>query len=118
MNQCKCGCGKPTKKTWYVGHCNKEHKRSPEQCKKFSHPLEKNGRWNGGKMVDKNGYILIKQTSHPFANNGNYVREHRLIMEKHLGRYLKPEEVVHHMNHNPADNRIENLMLLKNSAEH
>jgi len=39
-------------------------------------------------------------------------------MEKHIGRYLTPEEVVHHINEIKTDNRIENLMLFKNANEH
>ena len=39
-------------------------------------------------------------------------------MEKQLGRYLNPVEVVHHINHIRTDNRIENLMLIKNGGEH
>jgi len=37
--------------------------------------------------------------------------DHRLIMEKYLGRKLEYEEVVHHINDDPMDNRIENLIL-------
>jgi len=44
--------------------------------------------------------------------------EHRLIMAKSLGRILQRVEVVHHIDHNPANNRIENLMLFASNSEH
>jgi uncharacterized protein (DUF1330 family) len=80
--------------------------------------LSGNARWKGGKTINEAGYVLIKDKGHPFRKGNDYVPEHRLVMEKHLGRYLTPEEVVHHINENRADNRIENLMLFPSQAEH
>lgn len=74
--------------------------------------------WEGGRYV-KDGYVFIKDESHPKAElMKGYVREHILVMERHLGRYLNPLEVIHHKNGNRSDNRIENLELCKNQAEH
>ncbi len=71
----------------------------------------------GGKYI-KDGYIFIRKTQHPFAASNGYVREHRLIMEKFIGRYLDPDEFVHHLNMNRSDNRIENLILFSSRPEH
>ena len=56
--------------------------------------------------------------NHPFAQKRGKILKHRLIMEKNLGRYLKKSEVVHHINNDPLDNRIENLKLFNNKSEH
>jgi len=76
--------------------------------------------WKGGRVLDKNGYVLVLAPLHPYARrgNGNYILEHRLVMESYLGRFLKPEEVVHHKNKDKLDNRICNLALFSRNSEH
>lgn len=68
--------------------------------------------WNGGKYIQKPGYILIYKPDHPHSGKKGYVRKHRLIMEKALGRYLKKNEAVHHKNGDKGDNRLKNLQLI------
>ncbi len=83
---------------------------------KYIGSLNKN--FKGGRRKIKQGYIKIYKPEHPFTDNKGYIMEHRLVMEKMLGRYLKPEERVHHLNGIKDDNRPENLKLFPNENEH
>lgn len=78
---------------------------------------EKHHNWKGGRYV-RDGYVMVKVENHPYANRYGYVLEHRLVMEKELGRYLKPTEVVNHRNGIRSDNRYENLELFENHSTH
>lgn len=89
------------------------YKHTPETREKVSAATRgtNNPNWRGGRTRRQDGYVLIHSPNHPFANNG-YVLEHRLVIEKILGRYLASGELVHHRNGVKDDNRPENLELL------
>ena len=74
--------------------------------------------WQGGKTRNGKGYIFIYNPTHPFATKRGYVKRSRLVMEKKLGRYLKPKEVVHHINSVVTDDRLKNLKLFANNGNH
>ena len=79
---------------------------------------EQNCFWKGGRSLDADGYVLLKCPKHPHANRNGYVREHRLLMEKKIGRYLHREEIVHHIDGDKSNNSIENLELHSSNGEH
>lgn len=84
------------------------------------HPL-----WKGGKQISY-GYVYLLRPKHLFAQKRGYILRSHLVMEKKLGRYLKPCEVVHHKGirypldsiENKQDDRPENLRLFPNSSAH
>jgi hypothetical protein len=84
--------------------------------------MEEHGSWKGGRVVRKDGYVDVHLTKddpfYPMTRVDGYIREHRLVMARHLGRCLFSWEVVHHLNGNRSDNRIENLQLLSNKNTH
>lgn len=105
--------GKPTQ---LVGKCCRKHKFQTRRTGARNGHLHH--KWNGGRVIDRDGYVLVYSPEHPHAKDRRYVREHRLVMEQNLGRYLEPHEVVHHVNDDKQDNRIENLKLFQSNAEH
>ncbi len=74
--------------------------------------------WKGGKRKHTSGYVLIHKPNHPFCDSHGCVFEHRLIIEKHLRRYLKPKETPHHINEIKDDNRIKNFIVFKSRGYH
>jgi len=65
--------------------------------------------WNGGVMIHKNGRTFIR------ISKGEYKARARIVMENKLGRVLSSNEIIHHINGDPSDDRIENLMLTNRS---
>ena len=71
--------------------------------------------WEIKKLIKKGDYLYCTVLEHPKATKHGYVLHHRIIMENYLGRLLSSEEVVHHINGDKLDNRIENLELWSKS---
>lgn len=71
-----------------------------------------------GWHVNTQGYKLILKPNHPNSNKQGYVREHIIIAEKTIGRYLAKEEITHHINHKKTDNRPSNLYVFSNASGH
>jgi len=67
-------------------------------------------------IVITGGYKNIKKYEHPRANSNGYIAEHILIMEKKIGRFLKTEEIVHHIDGNKLNNDKNNLYLCDKSS--
>lgn len=101
--------------TWMKGRSHTE-----EAKKKISEATSssKSVHWKGGRRFNSQGYVLVWKKDHPSCNNEGYVRAHRLVMEKHLSRYLEPKEVVHHIDHNKLNNNLGNLHLFSSNGEH
>lgn len=83
---------------------------------------ENSPNWKRGWIKDGHGYILVWLSSndffYPMADVRGYVKEHRLVMARHLRRCLLPWEVIHHKNGITDDNGLENLQLLPHQRFH
>ena len=115
-------CGMKCKEKAQIGtKCSEETKQKMHNSAsktRLKDWINLNGAWNKGKHKDKislGKYYGIPMKDHPQANCLGYVLEHRLKMEEKLGRLLEKGEVVHHINRNEKDNRIENLELMTRS---
>lgn len=93
------------KKQFSVGYCSMHYSR-----------LRRNGDINtlrksppGSGCITSHGYKKI-------SVEGRRIYEHQFVVEKAIGRKLIRGEIIHHINHDTLDNRIENLELTNQSA--
>ncbi len=108
--------------------CGKELRLKPSQagrqfcskaCETEAKILRQLDREYNGKRarLDARGYVLVWEPTHPNRSFKGWQLEHRLVVEKRIGRYLRSDEAVHHINHVKDDNRDENLELM-DALEH
>jgi len=64
--------------------------------------------WKGGSYVSKGYRIIGRKINRKQAR----ILEHRLVMEKHIGRKLTQNEIVHHIDKNKLNNVISNLEVM------
>ena len=119
--------------TWTGKNLSKEHRLQISKTKTGTHASEKTKKlqsdirkkmtgdkspsWRGGTYKAR-GYVMIYMPDHPSSDSHGYIRRSRLVMEKQIERYLRPEEVVHHINGIKDDDRPENLKLFPSQSEH
>jgi hypothetical protein len=76
-----------------------------------NHKGKLSGTWAGGRYQGCDGYQKI------FIGNDRYMPEQRIVAEKALGRPLKKNEVVHHINCDRSDNRNEKMRVKVTNLE-
>lgn len=118
MKLCECGCGGAapiaTMTNRKRGHIQGQAMRFIQGHNALAYPPA----YKGGRSKTSNGYILCMAKDHPRASKNGYVREHILVAEKAIGRYLPVGAEVHHVNEVKDDNRTTNLVICENTTYH
>lgn len=115
--KCRCDCGNEVIVT---GRKLTSGNNKSCGCLKIKLATERIQEYNKAKTkkrirYNNFGYRVIYDPTSPQATVRGEQLEHRKIMSEYIGRPLRRDEVVHHINEDKTDNRIENLQLLSKS---
>lgn len=117
---CECGCGDPAP---IAARTKLSHGYVKGEPCRFIHGHHARGvsgpahnQWKNGRIRHTNGYMTVHVgKEHSMANSKGYAYEHRLILADYLGRDLLKTELVHHIDLDPTNNALENLLLVSMS---
>jgi hypothetical protein len=104
---CACGCGGAV--IW----SDRAHKWN-RFIKRHTLSGDKAYRWSGG-MILIEGYVFVYAPTHPKSRKEGYVKRATLVAEQSIGRFLGPDELVHHINGVKTDDTPDNLQVMSRS---
>lgn len=131
LGECQCGCGKATTPCTHTKTSEGKKKGMPNKFI-MGHQRkgkrdnnggpnwkgESNPRWNGGKTIDRLGYVWIYRPEHQTANKSGFILEHRFISEASIGKPLPSRAEIHHVDEDPGNNSNDNLVICQDHAYH
>jgi hypothetical protein len=104
---CECGCGQPTKIAERTKKSRGQFKGEPMRFIHGHSPTR--GRTMGSQAFCVTGgrtYVLSR------GRDGTAMLYSRVLMWNEIDRELRSDEIVHHINEDPTDDRIENLQIV------